>query len=49
MNQGREEKERLVMAIKSSDNNGYEDERDGDDEEFEENDNIIDFIFGRQL
>ena len=31
----------------SSDNDGYEDERDGDgdDEEFEENDNIIDSIF----
>ena len=29
----------------SSDNNGYEDERDGDNKKFEENDNMIDSIF----
>ena len=29
----------------SSDNNGYEDKRDGDDKEFEANYNIVDSIF----
>ena len=30
---------------KSSDNDGYEDERDDDDEKFEENDNMVHSIF----
>ena len=46
LNQGLDEKERLVMAMKCSDSsNGYEDEHDGDDKEFEENNNMIDSIF----